>query len=50
MFVEMPFKMEFPLSLFLAMTSMAFAVAYLGSALPARVLVKQTVSAVLRGS
>jgi len=48
LFTELPFTMRFPGGLFATMVCMAVGVAIVGSALPARLLLKKSISAVLR--
>ena len=48
LFTELPFRMQFPVPLFVTMLVMAFVVAIVGSALPAYGFLRKTISAVLR--
>ena len=48
LFTELPFRMDFPVPLFVTMLVMAFVVAIVGSALPAYGFLRKTISAVLR--
>ncbi len=48
LFTEMPFRLQFPHSLFWSLLSMALVVAVAGSILPARSFMKKTISNVLR--
>jgi hypothetical protein len=48
LFTELPFHMSFPIPLFTSMVCMAIFVAVVGSALPASVLLRKTISNVLR--
>jgi len=48
LFVEMPFRIDFPYSLFFSMISMAFIIAVVGSYIPARGFMKKSISNVIR--
>jgi len=49
-FLEMPFQFDFPYILFFTMMAMSLIVAVVGSYLPARILKKQQIALVLKGS